>query len=204
MDSTKHYCREDIELICSEVARQWECHLIARAAFPPDIMKYKTDTSFTFRSRSYYQKKGISLKISVPVPLSSILSERLPDVPHWLNQNFVLRLYGILDEYQIITAGKEQKNIYTDILARLRHKVGAHSRGFRNSDKAESKKLTHLIQQHLDSGVVAHDVEHFHLPIRAVLCKLKNRCLEFVWSLEGKPVPTKRPASQDANMEQNG
>jgi hypothetical protein len=35
MDRESVYSREQIEEICEEVERQWEYHLIARAAFPP-------------------------------------------------------------------------------------------------------------------------------------------------------------------------
>jgi hypothetical protein len=182
------YSREQIEEICGEVERQWEYHFIARAAFPPNILEVIPE----YESSQYHIQHGAQMNVRVRVPLSPLMERGLEGIGHWLNQNYIIRLFGILDEYQVITAGKQAKNPYTRILASLRHKVGAHSRGYRNPDNGEVRKLTRLIQEHLDPAVLADDVRHFNLSIHLVLHRLKAHCVTFVRSLEGKQKPIRK------------
>ncbi len=170
MDRESVYFREPIEEICEEIERQWEYHLIARAVFPPNIVKVILE----YESSPYHIQQGARLKVRVPVPLSPLMERGLEGTGHWLNQNYIIRLFGILDEYQVITAGKEANNPYTRILASLRHKVGAHSRGYRNPESREARKLTQWIQEHLDSSVSPEAVRHFNLSIHPVLHRLLN------------------------------
>jgi hypothetical protein len=188
MDWESVYSREQIEEICEEVERQWEYHFIARAAFPPNIMEVIPE----YESSPYHIRQGARVKVCVPVPLSPLMERGLEGIGNWLNQNYIIRLFGILDEYQVITAGKEANNPYTRILASLRHKVGAHSRGYRNPESSEVRKLTQLIQAHLDSSVLPDDVRHFTLSIHPVLHRLKEHCVKFVCSLESRPKPIRK------------
>jgi hypothetical protein len=189
MDRESVYSREQIEEICEEVERQWEYHFIARAAFPANIMEVIPE----YESSPFHRQQDVRMKVGIPVPLSPVMERGLEGIGHWLNQNYIMRLFGILDEYQVITAGKEASNPYTHILASLRHKVGAHSRGYRNPESNEARKLTQLIQKHLDSSVPPEDVRHFNLSIHPVLHQLKEKCVRFVRSLEGKPKPIRKP-----------
>jgi hypothetical protein len=188
MDRQSVYSREQIEEICGEVERQWEYHFIARAAFPANIMEVIPE----YESSPYHIQQGARVEVHVPVPLSPLMERGLEGTGHWLNQNYIIRLFGILDEYQVITAGKQAKNLYTRILACLRHKVGAHSRGYRNPENSEVRKLTQLIQEHLDSSVLPEDVRHFNLSIHPVLHRLKEHCVTFVRTLEGKSKPIRK------------
>jgi hypothetical protein len=182
------YSREQIEEICEEVENQWEYHLLARAAFPSNIMEGIPE----YESPPFYIQQGIRMKVCVPVPLSPVMERGIDGIAHWLNQNYIIRLFGILDEYRVITAGKEASNPYTHILAILRHNVGAHSRGYRNPERTEVPKVTQLIQEHLDPSVLAEDVRHFNLSIDTVLHRLKEHCVRFVRSLEGRPKPIRK------------
>jgi hypothetical protein len=182
------YSREQIEEICEEVERQWEYHFIARAAFPANILQVIPE----YESSPYHIQHGAQMNVRVPVPLSPLMARGLEGIGHWLNQNYIVRLFGILAEYQVITAGKQAKNPSTRILASLRPKVGAHSRGYRNPESGKVRKLTQLIQEHLDSSVLPDDVRHFNLSIHPVLQTLKEHCVTFVRSLEGKPKPIRK------------
>jgi len=104
----------------------------------------------------------------------------------WLNQNYIIRLFGILYQGGIISAGKKVSNPYTEILAKLRHKVGAHSAGYRNPGKSDSKKITKLINKHLDNSFIPNNADFFNLSIDTVIEPLKNQCVQFIRTLEGK------------------
>ena len=122
------------------------------------------------------------------------MNRGLDSIAHWLNQNYIIRLFGILNENNFITAGKNHKNPYTEIVALMRHVV-SHSRGERKIDRGKEKKATKLIMEHLDSRILPDDIRSFNLSIDAVLLPLKNHCVEFVSSQEGKDKPSKSKLS---------
>ncbi|MFV1981772.1 MAG: hypothetical protein ACC655_11510, partial [Rhodothermia bacterium] len=108
----------------------------------------------------------------------------------WQNENYVIRLYGILDEAKVLKAGKQQKSPITKIVADLRSKVGAHSRGGRYRNKADYRRIAALITEHLDERFTPDQLQSFNLSIDTVLARLKDRCIAFVQSLEGTDVPS--------------
>jgi hypothetical protein len=112
-----------------------------------------------------------------------------------LNQNFVIRLFGLLDENKVITAGKEAENKFTEIVAGLRHMVGAHSCGYAKPEKNAFQNVTSLIKSHLDPAVDLNSVRDFHLDIQKVLRPLKDKCIEFVRTLDGKKLPKKKAST---------
>src|SRR5260370_40216611 len=97
------YSSETIVKICEEIERQWEYHLVTRAAFPVDVAK----SSSEYRSPPFYRHYGADFSVIVNNPDSPLIRRALKGVPHWLNQNFVIRLFGLLDENNVLTAGKE-------------------------------------------------------------------------------------------------
>lgn len=97
MDQEPVYSREQIEAICEEVERQWEYHLIARAAFPSNVLESVPE----YESPDFYIQHNVLLQVRVPVPLSPVMERGLEGIGHWLNQNYIIRLFGILDQDHI-------------------------------------------------------------------------------------------------------
>ena len=194
MRSESVYSVEDVRAICEEIDRQWECHLIARAVFPPNLSSLEEtgQNLISYQSAEFYQQHDIRISVQFTAPLADILSKRLPVLPHWLNQNFVIRLYGILDEHRVITAGRRYSNPFTRILADLRHRVGAHTSGASHKQSSNARKLAKMIRLHLDNRVNEQDVTDYNLAIDSVLARLKDHCVEFVRTLEGRERPRKK------------
>jgi hypothetical protein len=174
--------------ICNEIERQWEHHLLIRAAFPAKT----PEDGGPYESPPYYKHKAVSFAVCRPVPMSDVMKRGYKDLGAWANQNYVIRLFGILEENSIIKAGKKLKNPYTEIVALLRHSVGAHSRGVKNPERSDSEKVTKLIQKHLDDRALPDTIKTFNLSIDTVLEKLKIGCQDFVRSLENQEVPSKK------------
>jgi hypothetical protein len=149
MKRDETYSREKIIQICEEIGRQWEYHLVTRAVFPVDAVKSRSEYS----SPPFYRQHGAAFRVVITNSDSPLIRRALTGVPHWLNQNFIIRLFGLLDEDNVITAGKEAGNKFTDILAGLRHMVGSHSSGYANPQKREFRKVTSLIKAHLVSFI---------------------------------------------------
>src|SRR5262249_19392817 len=113
MNSEVTYSLEKIGKICEEIGRQWEYHLVTRALLPVDTVTSTLDYS----SPPFYRHHGADFRVIVKTPDSPLIRRALKGAPHWLNQNYIIRLYGLLDENMVITAGKEVGNEFTLILA---------------------------------------------------------------------------------------
>jgi hypothetical protein len=184
----KAYTKNIVADICDEIERQWEHHLLIRAAFPAGI----PDDRSQYKSPPYYRRKNVVFLVCRPQPLPAVMARGYDGVGAWANQNYVIRLFGILEEYGVIKAGKNAGNPYTEIVALLRNSVGAHSRGQKNPGRSETKRATRLIQEHLDDRVLPEMIKTFNLSIDSVLERLKDGCQQFVMSLEGSPVPSRK------------
>lgn len=182
-----NYHRQEIADTCNEIEKQWKYLLFTRSVFPYNLTKSLP----RYKSPPFYKNHGINFIIEIPEPFIETMKPDLEGINHWLNQNFIIRLFGILDEKNIITAGKQLSNPFSEILALLRHQVGAHTRGYRKQNKNTAKKVTRLIIKYLDDRVLPDDIERFNLTIDTVLMKLKDECITFVYSLEGKKKPEK-------------
>ena len=183
----KTYIQKDIDAICEEIELQWDYHLLCRSIFCSGA----GTKSYAYSPPPYYQKKGISFFVAWPNPLPDKMNISFNGINAWLNQNYIIRLYGILDGKQVIKMGKKEKNPYTEILALLRNMVGAHSAGYKNPKRSESKKVSELIYKNLDQRELSKDIEKYNLSIDTVLEPLKNHCIRFVKSLIGKSLPEK-------------
>ena len=181
----KTYKNEYIKSICKEIELQWNYHLLCRSVFCSGAA-IKSNTYFP---PPYYQNKGISFFIAWPNSLPDNIKISFKGINAWLNQNYIIRLFGILSGHQVIKIGKIEKNPFTEILALLRNMVGAHSSGYKNPWRTESKKVSELIYIHLDHRELSRDIQNFNLSIDTVLEPLKNHCIEFVKSLNGKSLP---------------
>src|SRR5713101_6050081 len=146
MNPESTYSSVKIVEICEEIERQWEYHLVTRALLPVNAV----NSPGQYSSSRFCQYHGADFHVVVKNPDSPLIRRALKGVPHWLNQNFVIRLYGLLNENNIITAGKEAENKFTEILASLRHMVGTHSSGYPSPQKSKFRIVTSLIKSYLE------------------------------------------------------
>lgn len=182
MKKPQVYTEYMIKNIEVEIERQWYYLLLVRAAFPFNFQEKLP----TYDSPNFYTDLKIGFEINVPHNFLANIKIKSEGLGYWLNQNYVIRLFGILNEKNIITLGKNLDNPYTRILAGLRHNVGTHNMGYRKGDD----ELANDIIQYLDARATADDI--FNLSIDTVLLPLKNQCVDFVKSIEGKEIPQKK------------
>src|SRR5260370_32365320 len=103
MKAESKYSAERIAKICEEIKRQWEYHLVTRALLPADAL----NSIPQYFSPGFYRHHGVHVHVIVENPDSPLIRRVLKGAPHWLNQNFIIRLFGLLDEHKVITAVKE-------------------------------------------------------------------------------------------------
>ena len=153
---------------------------MTRAVFPADFPKYEMYDSPTF-----YSRLGLKFKISLPENKSREFIKGAEGLSNWLNQNYVIRLYGLLEKYKIMYSGrKAYDNKLMILLYELRPKIGAHSSGRSATDRGHLKKATGLINELFDRTIDSNQVQHYMLPVDTVLAPMKEMAIQFVKSLK--------------------
>lgn len=77
-----------------------------------------------FDTARYYQTLGLGMSFRFSSPMTPEFIQQFNALGHWINQNFVLRLYAVLESNQLISDKIRIKpvdgNEEVDILRRLR------------------------------------------------------------------------------------
>jgi len=88
-----------------EIERQWKYHLFVRAAFPCNAER-KTTWDTESEEYRFYSDRGARLKVTLATPLPT----GVQDIGHWLNQNCLIRLCGILEQHGVVKATAGQND----------------------------------------------------------------------------------------------
>jgi hypothetical protein len=106
----------------------------------------------------------------------------LNNLAHWLNENFVLRLFAVLESNGLYRAGIKDLDgrDELDITRRLRNMIG-HG-GLYDPDDAEKRRLYDRIVQHfhVDSQSYLDDPTVYPLGVGQVLVPLARGCQRYV------------------------
>jgi len=171
--------KNEIDEICAEIEVQWEYHLMTRAVFYS-----KFPEKDYYESPTFYQERGFSFKVEIPIK-SDNFDRASRGIAVWLNQNYIIRLFGILDSKRIIKYGIEQKSEIIELIKILRNNVGAHSSGRRvGKRKSDLLKATLLIIRLFDKKIELKDLDHFKLSVDSVLEPMKIKTIDYIKELE--------------------
>lgn len=126
--------------------------------------------------------KNVKSKIDFNEPLSEEFISFNNQTGHFLNQNFLIRLYDLLDYHQIVSAKEKiNKNLLgadeIDILRRLR-KLFSHTSGKYNKDESEKDKLAKRIISHFKLQIT--DPNEFPISIDTVITPIVIKTKEYV------------------------
>jgi hypothetical protein len=173
--------------IIKEVNAQLKNLLTARAVFPHT----REDLIGTTRSVTapFYQKRGFSIAFEFAEPLTKQRIDELNQVGHWINQNYIVRLYALLESFQVVSnsisinttlSGHED----VDILRRLRREF-AHSSGWYDRTDPEERKLKERIIEYYSLEIDHYPASdpRFPIPIDGVLLPMTDACKTYVQSL---------------------
>ena len=139
-----------------------------------------------------YEGKAIEVPFNFPGGIQTIIKYRDPltkefisfnnKVGHFTNQNYIIRLYALIEYYKII--GNDIKIDYTipgadelDILRRLRNYF-SHRSGSYNKDDPTQDELYKTIVEHFNLGNV--NSEDFPISIDTVISPLVYKIKEYV------------------------
>jgi hypothetical protein len=127
----------------------------------------------SFVTGSFYRERGHDASINFVRPISERERAKWNSIGHWINQNFVVRLWAILDESgQVANIDKNVDGAdEVDIIRRLRHRYG-HTSGVCNPSDPDHKKLRDRIIDHFELNGADFAEEDFPTPIDKVLVPL--------------------------------
>ena len=151
-----------------------------KAYFPR--MSKKLIGSQQFNTAPRYWHKGFPVTFSSNKPLTAQDVKKNNEISHWLNENFAVRLYAILNSYNIVSEKVcIDKSIDgwkdVDLLRRLRHVIAHNSGRYNPEDKEDRKLLTKIISHfNLDNA----NRKAFPLAINTVLDPLFEGCKRYV------------------------
>ncbi|MCB0395481.1 MAG: hypothetical protein KDD36_02430 [Flavobacteriales bacterium] len=165
--------------LTDEIDRQWEYHLLTRAVFNSNFPK-----DLEYISPPFYEERGICIKVKILDAYSEVFKNSAGTVAVWLNQNYVIRLYGILDSKRLIKHGKENDIKIIELINIMRQNVGAHSTGRRASNKSDLNKATKLINELFGKKISIESIRSYTLSIDSVLEPMKDQVKAFISGLK--------------------
>lgn len=161
------------EAVLREMDVLWEKFTECRARFPyvPEMA-----VGGNIGVAPYYEQFGIHIILQFDRKLTPADRERINAIGHWLNQNFIVRLYALLESHKVLEVPIDRKLAGAedvDLLRRLRN-VFAHSSGRYNAGNKAHRKLLKALATRF--GINLTSCQDFPLDIAKVLEPLLNSC----------------------------
>ena len=181
----------DVDELVKNIDAYWDYHLHSRALNPH--MAHDLVGCLVFRPGGYYINKGYDYVVKFDEPVTEERIVVLNEAGYWANQNFIIRLYSLLEGYKIVGSEKHPwgsiiKGLVgseeLDILRRLRNEF-AHSVGFYDDSQKKHRKLHRRIISHfrLNRGTWSSSTKMFPIPIDQVLEPITDGCKQYVGAL---------------------
>jgi hypothetical protein len=147
------------------------------------------------RTAPFYRHHGLDVDFTFAEPLTAESIGQMNEIGYWINQNYVVRLFALLQSHNIVSETKSiNKELLgheeIDILRRLRHEF-AHTAGWYHNEDAQERRLRNRIIDHFSLKEANHPASGrmFPIPIDEVLIPLTEGCKRYAEALlncEGK------------------
>ncbi|UCE36097.1 MAG: hypothetical protein JSW00_11125 [Thermoplasmata archaeon] len=130
----------------------------------------------------YYINEGLNIKFILNQPITKKHIKNNNEISGWINQNFLIRLYALLNSYNIISDKISIDHSINgwkelDLLRRLRN-IFAHTSGRFNSKKPDHKKLVNELISHFKIQVRIPN--KFPIPIDIVCVPIYEGCMRYI------------------------
>ena len=174
------------DILCEIDAQGWKL-LSTRAVFP--YMKEDMIGEKRWRTAPLYRHYGLDISFTFAEPLTAESIREMNEIGYWINQNYVIRLFALLQSHNIVSETKSINQELPgheeiDILRRLRNAF-AHTAGWYHNEDAEERHLRNRIIEHFSLKEANHPASGrmFPIPIDEVLIPLTEDCKRYVESL---------------------
>jgi hypothetical protein len=148
-------CDMNSDEIIAEVNELESLFLQCRSVFPfvPETLIGHSE----FSTGKYYSQRGYNAHIQLEGPISAAFIERYRRIGRWINENAIIRLFGIMHYHGLIGLGEDKKidkrlpgSKEVDLMRRMRNAFTKTSLGYRPHD-----------QENID--LRQEVINHFHL-----------------------------------------
>jgi len=174
----------DVDKTCTAISNQVRLLRAARATFPympPDVVGQQN-----VQTAPYYLRHGHHLTFSFGAPITETVRADINAVGYWINQNFILRLYAVLEAGKVIGNGiRIDKGIdghkEVELVRRLRNKF-SHGTGVYRATESQDRRLRKQLLQHFPVAdrEPPDSSGWFPIPIQKVLVRLAEGCERYV------------------------
>jgi hypothetical protein len=180
----------DVEKTCAAISTQVKLLRRSRATFPYISPTVVGQTNF--KTAPYYLVHGHHITFTFDTPITEATRKEVNEVGYWINQNFMMRLYAVLEAGRIVgnririeddlDGCKEIK-----LLRWLRNKF-SHGSGAYKATVAEDRKLREALIElfNVSDREPPDSSGWFPIPIKGVLMKLADGCERYVRALGSK------------------
>lgn len=152
--------------------------LESRAVFPTlgdDLIGKRA-----FLTAPYYQRRGFHAQIQLTEPISAAFIRRHRQLGRWINENALIRLYGVLHYHRLFTTLNRNLPGYRemDLLRRLRNVFTKTPLNYQPDDP-ENVRLRHAVIGHfnLQDADVQDEIP---IPINRVIEPLIAGCKQYI------------------------
>lgn len=138
-----------------------------------------------FEAPAYYRQLGYNVSVKLSQAMTAEFIDGLFELGHWLNENFVTRLWAVLESNGIV--GEQMKINQdldgwqdVDLMRRLRNKIG-HGSGTYDPDDPDKKKLFDTIVEYykVPEGYSYFEVEKYPIGVGQVLVPMAQGCKKY-------------------------
>jgi len=157
---------------------------VARSVFPKLPASVRGET--VVATAEHFRAQGLDVVLSFGAPLTEGNIRSYNELAHWLNQNFIVRLYAVMEANGFVSETVSIRQDLPgadrlDILRRLRRLI-AHGSGHYDPTNGDKVRLRERIEAtfSLEPSHDPEDSDKFPLGIRQVLIPLVEGCKQYV------------------------
>ena len=137
----------------------------------------------TFEAPAYYRQLGFDVVVALQQPMTEEFIDTLNNLAHWLNENFILRLYAVLESNSMYRSKLDQ-NLpgydEMDIVRRLRNMIG-HGSEYDPADSGKKKLYDRVVAHfNVQSESYLQDAEKYPIAVGQVLVPMAHGCKVYV------------------------
>lgn len=178
----------DVDKTCEAIRDQLDLLQRSRVALPH--FDEAAVGGRVFKSAPSFAARGLAVQFEFPKGLTESQRRKFHEIGHWINQNFVLRLYSVLESGKVVGRYIDIDHSLTGSehvdTVRLLRNVFSHGTGRYNSKRSEHRELRARLLKSFQLDADEYPESWFPLPVEGVLMKLGKGCELYVRALGKK------------------
>jgi hypothetical protein len=160
---------EDIYLRCKSIFPKIHPSLVGRQSFP---------------TAPYYKWRGYNVNISIGAPITPEFIDQYAKVGNWINENAIIRLFGILHYYKLVGKTTIDKNLphheQLRYCAWIRNVITKTKLNYEPDDESENLKLKKEIISFYRLSANEYEEGEIPTPTDSVIKPMFEGCRKYI------------------------